>query len=767
MRPYFDSRLRTSRRLQAALRHLRAGRADHATRAADGVRTLEPTDMVAFGELMRIATAGGQVSVASKLFARHVASLETSIWSPILVGFLATLRDPGVARSLRRDLRAYVEDGVPGAIAVDACLTIPARADWSERRRALCAVQTQCPKMLEAPLVRAACAALPQDDLLETGTPAQSVRAVEEATAGRFLAVLSPQTELTQLAKILPEGTSIKVCSYRPTDDSITKWMRQAAQPPALIQATVCNSFESASDLNNAVHQALSGIADAVACDALAEKVFRGVSEHGAFIHWATAELALSDKIFSWFRTQHAFVKLLDDLDPTALLLVAPTVEVRDSVRAVLKRRQTSVRLLIMEEAATLSSLRRRDRPTRDPAKISVSRPEGDMVEMAESLIAPYQHLPCKGVLASVGRRLYEPAAAQLHSVLGEKTVDLSGMMAATVGKVRFSAVVDASAAQAWGGADRGRLAQVLGMEASEISVQLARIVSRFVSVDLPHLMLIDEATRLAVRCLKPRFGVVMPTRHPPLQIMARNLREAGAVVHEPQVVYFSEMPRYRAPVVDYFHALDTYSAQQVQGLFDLPAKAIRVGGSLRRAEATPNDRVVAADGVLRVVLASQPEPWCGAEERLSALVAALKRLRRPWRLSLRPHPADGALRLEAYKGAAAKVGVALNFGGYLKETDLLVAGFSNLVLEAAVTDIRTIVYWRNACSPPVPYAHMGLALQVSSVEGLADTLQACAEDAPVAMALDASRRRYLAENPFLTSGAAAAMAAFIEAREL
>lgn len=719
--------------------------------------------MAAFGELMRIATAEGQVSVTSKLFARHVASLDTSTWSPILVAFLATLRDPDAARTLRRELRVYVKDGVPGAIAVDACLTIPARADWSERRRALYAVQTQCPKMLEAQLVRAACAALPQDDLLETGTPAQSVRAVEEAAAGRFLAVLSPQTELAQLAKILPEGASIKVCSYRPTDESTTNWMRQAAQQPALIQTTVCNSFESASDLNNAVHQALSDVADSVARDALAEEVFRGVSERGAFIHWAAAELALSDKIFAWFRTQHAFVKLLDDLDPTAMLLVAPTVEVRDSVRAVLRRRETSVRLLIMEEAATLSSLRRRDRPTRDLAMISVSRSENDMMEMAESLIAPYQHLPCEGVLASVGRRLYEPAAAQLHAVLGEKTVDLSDMIAASVGKVRFSAVVDASAAQAWGGPDRRRLEQVLEMEASDISVQLARIVSRFVSVDLPQLMLIDEATRLAVRCLKPRFGVVMPTRHPPLQIMARNLRAAGAVVHEPQVVYFSEMPRYRAPVVDYFHALDTYSAQQVQGLFDLPAKAIRVGGSLRRAEATPNDRVVAADGVLRVVLASQPEPWCGAEERLNALVAALKRLSRPWRLSLRPHPADGALRLEAYKGAAAKAGVSLNFGGSLRETDLLVAGFSNLVLEAAVADIRTVVYWSNTCSPPVPYARMGLALQVSSVEGLAGVLQACAEDAPEAMALDASRRRYLAENPLIVSGAAAAMATFID----
>jgi hypothetical protein len=617
--------------------------------------------------------------------------------------------------------------------------------------------------MLEAPLVRAACAALPQDDLLETGTPVESMRAVEAAAAGRLLAVLSPQTTLADLAEILPAGAGVTVCAYRPTRLSTDNWIQQAAEQSALIQATVFNTFENDSDLNDAAHRSLSEIADAVACDALAEDVFRSASSMTGFVHWAAAELALSDKIFAWFRTQHAFVKLLGDFDPAAVLLTAPTPEVRDSVRAVLKRRQVPPRLLVMEEAATLSGLRRRDPLPDESGEISLSSPASDVAEMAETLVAPCLDRPaCRGVVASVGRRLYEPAAARLVAALGDETVDLSDLIAATAGKLRFNASVDASAARHWGGEGRRRLSNALEMGDHEVSVQLARIVRRFVSIDLPQLMLIDKTTRLAAQRLKPRFSVVMPTRHPPLRIMANNLREAGVVVHEPQVVYFSEMPRYRAPAADYLHVLDTHSARQVTGLFDFPATGIRVGGSLRSAESAPSGHVASADGVFRVVLASQPESWVGAQARLNASIAALKRLNRPWRLSLRPHPADGTRRLDAYREAAARAGVSLTFGGPLSEADLVIAGFSNLVLEAAVADIRTLVYWDKTVPPPVPYARMGLALQADSVKGLAALLQACADDAPEARALDSSRHRYLAENPLLVSGAAAAMAAFI-----
>ncbi|WEK57374.1 MAG: hypothetical protein P0Y52_12610 [Candidatus Brevundimonas phytovorans] len=567
------------------------------------------------------------------------------------------------------------------------------------------------------------------------------------------------------MAQILPTGAKVTVCAYRPTSQSTEKWIQQAAEQSALIQATVYNTLESNSDLNDAAHRTLSEIADAVARDALAEDSFRSALSESAFAHWAAAELALSDNLFAWFRTQHAFVKLLGDLQPTAVLLAAPTPEVRASVRASLQRRSVSPRLLVMEGAVTLSGLRRRNPSSSEPSgEISLRPPPGDTAEIVQSLVASHLHrLSCRGVVASVGSRLYEPAAARLLPALGDEVVDLSDLIKATAGKLRFVASVDASAAQRWGGAaHRLRLSQTLEMGGDDVSVQLARIVHRFVSVDLPQLTLIDGATRLAVQRLNPRFGVVMPTRHPPLRIMANNLREAGVVVHEPQVVYFSEMPRYRAPTVDHFHALDTYSALQMGGLFDLPAEAIRVGGSLRSAESVQNIHVASADGVFRVVLASQPEPWVGAEARLKALVASLKRLNRPWRLYLRPHPADGALRLEAYRHAAANAGVRLTIGGSLSETDLLVAGFSNLVLEAAVADIRTLVYWNKTVPPPVPYARMGLALQAGSVESLAALVQACADDAPEALALDTSRRRYLAENPLLVSGAASAMAAFI-----
>jgi hypothetical protein len=369
-----------------------------------------------------------------------------------------------------------------------------------------------------------------------------------------------------------------------------------------------------------------------------------------------------------------------------------------------------------------------------------------------------------RGMILSVPSSLHTPMAQRMAGMLGASAIDLSDLLKYR-GEARrpFACHLSPNRVLEWmNEVGFGEATADLAVDASSVSRLLASMIKRFIEVDLVRLMEVDALTTGAVQACGPRFAIILPTRHPELRVAARNCQAHGTTVHEIQAVYLSDMPRYRAPVVDRYHALDTFSAEQLHRLFGLPTSAVRVGGSLRPF---PVQAVIPRPpgAPFRITLATQPEPIAQSVMRLSETLDALRTVLTPWSLTLRPHPAEGALRLDAYRDVFEQSGVASRFGGNLADTDLLVAGFSNLVMEATAAGIRVAIHLPSGASP-IPFDVIGVAYKTSTPAALAAFIEDCVRDGPLSTALDASSRRYMAQNTFLgrPDEAAAAIAAEI-----
>src|SRR5690606_27746628 len=107
------------------------------------------------------------------------------------------------------------------------------------------------------------------------------------------------------------------------------------------------------------------------------------------------------------------------------------------------------------------------------------------------------------------------------------------------------------------------------------------------------------------IRRRKPDFGLILPTRHPSLRVVARNLMAAGVPVHEVQTVYLTSMPRYRPPTATHYHAIDTYSARQVSAAFGHTEGGVRLGGIVKNKPPKRTRR--RPGGNTSIIIATQP----------------------------------------------------------------------------------------------------------------------------------------------------------------
>ena len=719
------------------------------------------------GLLLRALTRHHQVGLADLVAPRLARCMTTPGWSPTLQAALLALDDPDLARAIRVAVVDDVDTDV-GALALDACLCVAARASLHERLSTLDRLERLAPGLSGERPVHTAVRALPQPRgaVLDVN----GVRTALDSAGGRVLVIGGPDLDIADLA-VLPESSAITLAAYRPVRTVLEGWRQKVAAMGASDRIQVIDSLQHDSDLNDAFHLRLSNAADRLA-NVVMDAPEIAVDPHLRTFqgrHGEAGAIKLSDRLFAWMRVQTAFAQILRMTQPTQVVMFGVGDE---ALRAVSTSVATAVPSASLLEVRTGRSLRNIERAfdskmTDDPFALTADASLAEMMEEGRRTGAASRRLwtsQARGVHFFVRSSLYTPLAQRVAKALGTSAVDLSELLAQSV-EVRRPLTCRLPPTRVLKWMEQAQISEVtteLALDTSTISEHFAVMIRRFLEVDLVRLMQVDAVTANAIQACDPQFAVILPTRHPELRITAENCRFHGTKVHEIQAVYLSEMPRYRTPLVDRYHALDTFSAQQLQDIFGLPASAIRVGGSLRPSSVQyANPR--SPDAPLRLILATQPEPIAQSLLRLSETVTALRSVRTPWSLILRPHPAEGALRLDAYRGAFEQSGLEARFGGDLAHADLLVAGFSNLVMEAAVAGIRVATHLPRGPSP-VPYDVIGVAHRTSDPGALAEFIDDCASDGPLSTNLDSSRRRYLEQNPLLgrPADAAAAIAADI-----
>lgn len=720
-------------------------------------------------EVLATAIPRGWAQDVAPAFRRWALSLGADAWSTSMSAALMNLSDGDAARDLSA---ALIDCDAPGCLAVRACLAPAAGVKLSERAGMLEGLAGAPAQILAAAPFVASLAAMPH-------RPGPTL-SIATTLPGRIdtqhvLAVLGPDVALRDLEEIVAAGARVDVCAHRPTRPTIERWMAQATDPHLSFRARIVDTLQDESDLNDEAHRAMSADADAIAAKALEDPVWAALLAWEGFDarHRASAELALSDRLFAWFRVQAAFARMLRATRPDSVVVLGVNLEAGESVIAAAAAAAAGRPLHLVEVGASLAALRRAHRARfrtsedveADPPGLQTLAARSETTrEAARRLAAGATASSARGVILHSRSRLYTPIRDALVSALGPEVADLDDILGAGVcPPISVKSEASLGAVHGWVAKSvRERLTEMLAMDDASLDRRLAAIVSRFISSDLPGLILADVASRAAINEIRPSYGVVLPTRAPALRIVARNLMDAGAEVHEVQAVYLSRMPRYRAPLADRFYALDSYSARDVASLFDMSADAVRIGGAFRPSVRQRHRAAHLPGATLNILLATQPEPLGLSVARLAAVLEALRQVKSPWRLNIRPHPSEGGLRVEAYRTQLATAGVEADFGGEIADADLLITGFSNTVLEAAARDIRALIYWPSRTAAPVPYARMGLALAAGTPRSLAALIRDCAAEGPKAKALDAARRRYLRANPRLFGGAATHVAEVI-----
>lgn len=687
-------------------------------------------------------------------------------WPPEVTAPLLALHDRDLARSMRTAIASAPYER-PGSLALDACLSIAAGAPLKERISLLYRLERLAPELCEERPVRAFLRSLPQSrGVLD----ARGVTATLNNAGERVLVVAGADLDLADL-DALPAASAITLTAYRPVSAVLERWRQDIAAKAAQDRIQVVHSLQHDSDLNDAFHRQLSNAADQLANVIMNAPEIAVDSDLRSFRdrHGEAGAIRLSDRLFAWMRVHAAFIQILRLTRPTLVVLLDAGEEAGAAAYA-----STMLAPPAILEVRTGRSLRNLERLAGAEVRagpgnsfaLNVSVSLTEMINQGRS--AGTEARRCwtaetSGALLSTRSSLHAPIAQRLMKALGTSVVDLSHLLERS-GETPRPIVCDISPSRVADWLEEAGISRAAGLaiDVSAFSDLLTVIIRRFIEFDLVRLVQVDAVTAGAVQACSAQFAVILPTRHPELRVAARNFQAYGTKVHEVQAVYLSEMPRYKAPLVDRYHALDTFSAAQVQHLFNLPAPAIRAGGTLRpfslksRVPRSP-------DAPFRVTLATQPEPMAQSLARLSETLTALRMVRTPCSLVLRCHPAEGALRLDAYRDALEQSGFNARFGGDLMHTDLLVAGFSNLIMEAAVAGIRVATHLPQGPSP-LPYDLMGIAHKTSNPGSLADFMDDCAENGPLSTGLDASRGRYLAQNPFLgrPDEAAAAIAADI-----
>ena len=266
------------------------------------------------------------------------------------------------------------------------------------------------------------------------------------------------------------------------------------------------------------------------------------------------------------------------------------------------------------------------------------------------------------------------------------------------------------------------------------------------------------------------KAGLIMiPGRHAPIRCAARAFQTAGLPTLDVQILFVSEMSRYKVPAADYCSVIDSFARNLYTEKWGLdpntvtPVGAILLDEAIVKAKAA--DRASLKDELYqsqnRKILTFGCQPLPDSEILAAANKLAHYAKQRPEiHLCIKLHPAQSAAlknslaaQSEHILGSAGQFTLLHKtpFWKIIATTDILVSYFSNICLMAPAFNIPVITLPTSAPTPALSLADMGLAVQAKTLADIEAKLDQLIDGKPASGPAQPPQP-YLARNPHMAA---------------
>lgn len=228
---------------------------------------------------------------------------------------------------------------------------------------------------------------------------------------------------------------------------------------------------------------------------------------------------------------------------------------------------------------------------------------------------------------------------------------------------------------------------------------------------------------------------LLLPGRHGNIRCLARAFETAGLPSLDVQVLFVSEMARYKAPMTSSSTVIDSYAKTRYVKDWGQSSESVHVIGAINLDEdikkAKSYDRQASRKALLgsnktrTVTFAAQPLPDTEIEAAVQTIAKTVK-AQKNLHLCIKLHPSQSESllgHLSEYLmsefGDKTRFTVLRNvgFAKVIAVTDILVSYFSNVCLMAPAFNVPVITLPSSAPMPALTLSKMGLAVAAESLE--------------------------------------------------
>ena len=272
----------------------------------------------------------------------------------------------------------------------------------------------------------------------------------------------------------------------------------------------------------------------------------------------------------------------------------------------------------------------------------------------------------------------------------------------------------------------------------TSLSRTLERRVSALIALNMLYREILDD-----LRKLENAICVLVPGRQAALRFIARAFQTHKFETLDVQVLFISEMSRYKPPMADTFAVIDTMAQGHYKEFYDIPSSKTKMIGVINLdhdiVQAQNLGRVEGYKGMFSnpggKVLTYAVQP--GAEKDLIDAVTALAeyvRDRPELRLCVKMHPGQSELLQIKFSNLLVNIFGEGNEGNWcvwrsepfwaaMAGTDFLVSLFSNVCLMAPAFDVPVFTLPSTGYTPKTDLASVGLAQRIPSLTQVAEIM--------------------------------------------
>jgi|GEM_PF-6647847 len=259
------------------------------------------------------------------------------------------------------------------------------------------------------------------------------------------------------------------------------------------------------------------------------------------------------------------------------------------------------------------------------------------------------------------------------------------------------------------------------------------------------------------------RIMLSMPGRYPTIRCLTRAFQKTGIPTLDLQILFVSEMARYRPPVSTYSAVIDSFARDHYIRKWGIDPECIETIGSILhdqdiRQTAGFSGQDVQAEFSGRndltcITLATQPLPEIEILEAVSILADYVKSTDQT-HLCIKLHPGQSDRLRDKIQEVIKNAGIEASrysvlrtvpFAKVMAMTDIMICYFSNISLLAPFFRVPVISLPTSAPQPALTLADMGLATPAASLNALTEIL-----DEKLQSGDRATARAYIETNPHM-----------------